>query len=221
MSEIARHSGLAKSTVTRLAAALLTDGYLARDHLSKRYRLGIRLWELGSLALHRDAVLQAGRRAMRRLAEETEATVVLAVLDGQHVLYIDKMEGTRVVLPRLSERNPAHAVSTGKALLSCLTDAELEKLLPHELAVFTPNTVPDRDSLLRQLKGVRENGNLVVSRGEFRTGIGGIAVPIYDMEGRAAGALGLSCPLVQLTEDVVERYSAAARRAADAVLAGE
>lgn len=214
VSELARRSGLAKSSAVRLAAALATEGFLARDEASKRYRLGLRLWELGTLAVHRDALLQEGRRVMRQVAEETEETVVLAVLDGIDVLYIDKIEGTRAVVPRMSTRNPAHAVSSGVALLSCLSDDELRARLPETLPTFTEKTIGDRETLIRHLADVRANGGLVVNRGEFRLEVGGIAMPIFNPLGQPAAALGLSCPLARLTPDVEAHYSAVIRRAA-------
>ena len=215
VTDIARHAGLAKSSAVRIAMALAADGYLARDTVSKRYRLGLRLWELGSLAVQRDGLLQAGRRVMRQVAEATEETVVLAVLDGTSVIYIDKIEGTRAVVARIGGRNPAHAVSTGKALLSCLSDDELRRRLPEQLETFTERTVGDREALIRQLHTVRDNGGLVVNRGEFRPEVGGIAMPIIDELGRPA-AIGLSCPMSRMTDEVVDRYAGAIRLAATA-----
>ena len=214
ITEIARHTGLAKSSAVRLAAALASDGFLARDEHSKRYRLGLRLWELGSLAIQRDGLLQAGRRAVRELAEETDETVVLAVLDGVDVVYIDKLEGTKAIVARLAGRNPAHAVSSGKALLSCLSDDELRRRLPSSLPTFTTRTVGDRDTLIQQLEVIRAKGGLVVNRGEFRPEVGGIASPIFHPMGNSTAALGLSMPLTRMSDEVVERYIGAVRRAA-------
>jgi DNA-binding IclR family transcriptional regulator len=213
ITEIAQRSGVAKSSALRIAAALAIEGYLYRDTASKRYRLGLRLWELGSLAVQRDSLLQAGRQAIRQVWEATQETVVLAVLDGIDVVYIDKLEGTRAVVARIGGRNPAHAVSSGKALLSCLSDEELRRRFPQKLPTFTPHTVSDRDRLIGQIRAIRENGGLVVNRGEFRPNVGGIAMAIEHPRAQPA-SIGLSCPLSRLTPDTIERYTSIIRRAA-------
>ena len=90
-----------------------------RDPQTGRYQLGLRLFELGSLAVGNFNVRERARPHLERLVYEVDETVHLCVLDAGEVLYLDKIEPSRSVRmsSRVGRRNPAHCTAVGKAML--------------------------------------------------------------------------------------------------------
>lgn len=213
VTEIAERMDWSKSSAVRLARALASAGFLIRHETTRRYGLGLGLWKLGALAVERIGLPDATRAAMRHLATETGETIHLAVLDGTDVVYIDKIDGTHdiVAYTRVGGRNPAHAVASGKVLLSALSETELLTRIPLTLRGFTDRTVTTRQALLEELRHVREHG-YAVNRGELRADVGGIASIIRDSAGHPVAALGVTCPVARL--DDISSYSAAVVNAA-------
>jgi IclR family transcriptional regulator, KDG regulon repressor len=207
VADIASSARLSRSSASRLASSLAGSGYLMRDLETRRYSLGLRLWELGVLAVQRRGLLQTSREVMRDLAAESRETIHVAVLDGLDVVYIDKIDGTNAIVAytRIGGRNPAHAVASGKAMLSALGDEELHSLLPEALPAFTSATITSRSAFILHLRAVRAVG-YAVNRGELRDDVGGVASVVRDSSGRPVAALGVTCPITRLTDDAIRFY---------------
>ncbi|KAF1048986.1 IclR family transcriptional regulator [Xylophilus sp.] len=116
--EISERTGVTFSTTHRLASALVQIRYLQFEP-RKGYRLGSRLMELGFLAYRESAVTTVARADLQALAARTLDTVHLAVLDGDAVVYLDKIGGQRPieVSTRIGGRKPVCSTSVGKALI--------------------------------------------------------------------------------------------------------
>ena len=117
LSEISHRVGLPKSTVHRLANQLCAVGWLERN--SGGYRVGLRLLELGSVALQRTGLREAAYKHMHSLAQRTGLVVHLGILDHGEVVYLDRVSTTRVSLPtRVGGREPAYCTALGKVMLA-------------------------------------------------------------------------------------------------------
>ena len=117
VSEISHRIGLPKSTVHRLANQLCAVGWLERN--SGGYRVGLKLLELGSVALQRTGLREAAFKHLHSLALRTGLTVHLGILDHGEVVYLDRVTTTRVSLPtRVGGRQPAYCTAIGKVLLA-------------------------------------------------------------------------------------------------------
>jgi DNA-binding IclR family transcriptional regulator len=136
---------------------------------------------------------------LKLLAGESGETVHLSVLDGFEVIYIDKIDSVQPIraYSMVGGRAPAHAVATGKALLS-VQGADFLRTLPQPLARHTPNTVTDREVLIDELAKATRLG-YAVNRGEWREGVGGVAAPVFNGFERPVAALGISGPLDRLS----------------------
>jgi DNA-binding IclR family transcriptional regulator len=161
LSELAETVKLHKSTVHRLL--MILEGYrvVQRDPQTGRYQLGLRLFELGSLAVGNFNVRERARAHLERLVYEVDETVHLCVLDAGEVLYIDKIEPSRSVrmASRVGRRNPAHCTAVGKAMLAWLPEKEVENILRHHgLPRMTPNTIVTPAELRSELERVRQRG---------------------------------------------------------------
>lgn len=187
--ELSRESGLARTTTHRIVTSLEANGLVTRT-ADDRFGLGIRLWEIAQRAGRQ--LLDAARPFLQDLFSLTGETTQLAVREGDEVLYIERLYGTRRV-PRASRvggRLPMHATAVGKSILAFEEDWVREAYLSKERFVqITPSTVGDRDALRRDLEEVSRRGYATTAE-EARVGSSSIAVPVFQGQ-RVVAALGL------------------------------
>ena len=171
-------------------ATLISEGWVDRD--GETYRASPRMWALAAESLTdlRDAL--AG--TVRRLADEYGESVHLAVYDRGSIVYIDKAEGSHPVgsYTTLGGRAPAYCVATGKLLLAHADATTVEGYRPG-LEQHSPLTLTQPGTLRLELERVRADG-YAVNRGEWRLGVGGVAVPVLSPFNEVVAALGFSGP---------------------------
>jgi DNA-binding IclR family transcriptional regulator len=177
-----------------LLAALVRAGFA--DHgAGGLYRLGLKAWEIGrSVPVSR--LLQVAGPFMSDLAARTREGVILGLLDGFEVAYVDKVESEQTVRVHaaLGDRIAAHCTSTGLALLSELDDAHVDRLLPATLSPMTPFTIVDRGALHAELRRTRARG-YAINRGGWQADVGGIAASISIRRTRVSLAAGVCIAL--------------------------
>jgi IclR family pca regulon transcriptional regulator len=185
---------LSKSTIFRLLSTLETMGYLDRDPGTRRYRPSIKILQLGYTVINSLEVRQVARPYLESLSREVEETVSLCVLDGSHVVYVDRVRNQSIVgvLLKVGSRIPAHCATVGKVLLADLTPDELDRYFSGaDLARCTSRTISDRDALLRELLKVRKKGYAICD-GELAVGLRAAGAPIYNHEEKAVAAINVS-----------------------------
>src|SRR5216110_2952086 len=138
---------LAKSTVHRLAATLTGAGFLEQNDETGKYRLGLALFELGSLVRRRMDVADAARQKLRELLEMTGETVQLAIIDHHSVLYVYEMESRRAIrmAAAVGARAPLHCTAVGKVLLAAQSEEYVTQVVDLGLKAFTPKTIVRRE----------------------------------------------------------------------------
>ncbi len=221
VTEIAIRLGLAKSTVHRLLSTLAAEGMMERSGNRGRYRLGVRLYELGTMAPLRSELHGAAVGPIDDLLARTGESVHVAVLRGADVVTVDRREspGMLRMLGRMGHRHPAHATSAGKVLLAYLSLAERSALLDGQpLEALTPHTISDRARLEEELAKVRSRG-WAESLHEHEMGLASVAAPIRDARGRVVAAVGVAGPSPRFGRENVRRLAAETTRAADAISA--
>jgi DNA-binding IclR family transcriptional regulator len=196
--------GVDRSTGWRLARSLERVGWLRQDAATGRYRLGIRLFELGTRVLDTVDVRDEARRVMTELVASTGESVDLAIRDGDSVVFIDKIDGTHEVraFTRSGQRAPLHATAAGKVFLASMPDAAVRSYLAGPLAALTPATNTDPTSLVAAVEETRRRG-WAINRGELHLEAGALAVPVLDASAACVAALGLNVPLSRLDDDRV------------------
>lgn len=201
VSELARRSGLSKSTVHALLATLEERGAVQLDVERRRYRLGWRLFELGSRVAEERNVPRVARAYLRRLARETDETALLGVLHGTEVLYLDVAHGTRAIqfAARVGHRGPLHATGTGKVLLAFGGAALCDDVIAQGLERFMPHTICDPRALRAEMDIIRSRGYAMVHE-EREAGLCAVAVPVRDHSGGVAAAMGLAGPTARFDE---------------------
>ncbi|SHK28024.1 transcriptional regulator, IclR family [Pseudonocardia thermophila] len=177
-TRVAQELGVAKSTACRMLAALATAGMLERT-TSGRYRLGLRLFEIGQLAVDRLMLRELALPVLGELRELLRETAQLAVPVGADVLYIDRLEGSGVGTmfhTELYRRGPGHSSSAGKAI-AAHNPPMARMILERGFTRRTPFTIVDPNRYKQVLAQVRKDG-YAASREEHTLGISSVAAPI-------------------------------------------
>jgi DNA-binding IclR family transcriptional regulator len=194
LSEISHRVGLPKSTVHRLANQLCAVGWLERN--SGGYRVGLKLLELGSVALQRTGLRDVAFRHLHSLALRTGLVVHLGILDQGDVVYLDRVMTTRVSLPtRVGGREPAYCTALGKAMLAFEGQATLVSSLA-SMRRRTEFTIIEPRALLGALENTRRTG-VAYDREEAYRGMGCVASPIRSGE-RVIGAVSVTGPIARV-----------------------
>lgn len=191
LNELARRAGLPLSTTYRIASELVRWGGLERGDPGG-YRIGLRLWQLGSLAPRTRSLRDVARPFMQDLYEATHENVQLAVLDGREALYLEKITGPRSVdvKSRQGGRLPLHATGVGKVLLAHGPPALFEEVVRAGLRRYTPHTIIEPGRLRRALSEIRRTG-VGYAREELTLGSVSVAAPVFQTDGTVVAALSI------------------------------
>ncbi|MBE1537674.1 IclR family transcriptional regulator [Actinomadura algeriensis] len=212
LAELCRRTGLAPSTAHRLAAELVEWGGLERGD-DQRYRIGLRLFEIGMRAPGRRGLMEAARPFLEDLYEVTHENVHLAVRDGHHAIYLDKITGVRAVgaPARAGDRLPLHATGMGKALLAFARPELFAEIVREGLPRYTPHTLTSPELLRRALARTRERGFAVAAQ-EYSLGTVSVAAPVLSADRRHA--LAAISVVVHSSRANIDRLGPAVRTAA-------
>lgn len=219
VSELARRLGLGKSTTHRLLHTLTVEKLLEQDPDTGTYRLALTMHELGASVQSAIDLHSAANPVIEQLRNITKETVQIAVLDGRHVVYVERRESPQTIrlFGRVGHRNDAHATSTGKVLLAYLPAEDLDELLSGwRLPRKTPYTISDQATLRAQLQMVRAQG-WAENVNESEVGVASIAAPIRDGRGQVVAALSIAGPLTRMEGATLRRYVRPVTEAAAAV----
>jgi DNA-binding IclR family transcriptional regulator len=192
LGELARITGLPPSTTYRLVSELVEWGGLERAAGGTGYRVGMRMWELGTLAARSSALREVALPYMQDLYEATHENVHLAVLDGHEALYVDTITGRGAVAVRSRRggRLPLHATGVGKVLLAFGPEPLLREVVEAGLRRYTRHTVVAPGHLARALAEVRRTGTASASE-EMTLGSESVAAPILDADDTCIAALAV------------------------------
>lgn len=198
LTEIATALGISKSNVHQLLATLSRRRLVERLR-DQTYRIGIKAWEIGSRAQPLE-IGRIGAPHLAQLVREVSEGADIGMLDGAQVVCIQLIECPQVVRvhARVGDRNPAYATSTGIALLAEMSDDEVCALLPEKFEKVAPDTISDREALLKELRRIRMRG-YALYRGGWRNDVTGVAVPIRDSDGRAVAGVCVPAPSYRVT----------------------
>jgi DNA-binding IclR family transcriptional regulator len=193
-NEIARRTGINPSTVSRLLATLVSAGFVEHVAASGRYRLGLRLLELGNAVLARLDLREIARPHLQALAEATGETATLSAPGEGHAVTVDFVQSSSTVqsVARLGRPSVAHATATGKLLL-----AFGGQEAPDRPERYTERTLTDPAALGAEIARVRERG-FAEAVGEREEGLNALAAPIWGPQRELVGMLGVQGPGLRL-----------------------
>ncbi|WP_240984507.1 IclR family transcriptional regulator [Acididesulfobacillus acetoxydans] len=206
LGEIAKEMNLAKSTAYGLLATLRDFDYVEQSPFDGKYRLGIRLFEVGNVVANTWDVRQIAGPHIEYLVDNLGETVHLVILDKGEVLYIDKRESKQSlrIVSQVGNRLPAHCTGVGKVLLAHLPAGELKRLLAVKgLKRYTKNTITEEKVLLEELKKIGRQGYSIDDE-EIMDGLRCVAVPIRNFSGKVIAGMSVSGPTARLDGERLE-----------------
>ena len=200
ISELAQRLGLTRSTTHRYVATLAKLGYLDQDESTRKYRLGIRVLDLGFTVLGSLELREIAAPYLQRLTASTGHTANLAIRDDTDVILIDRIRGRPGRYHHLEfslhagSRIPSYCSATGKALLAFLAPPDLDDVLDRiEFLPRGPRTLTTKATLMTDLGQVRRTG-IALNDEELDSGLRSIAVPIRSRSGPVVAAINLAFP---------------------------
>jgi IclR family acetate operon transcriptional repressor len=205
--EIQRELDIPKSSTYMLLTTMASRGFLEQDPGSRRFRVGIRLWQAGQSYVVVSDLEQLAIPYMERLRDQLNETVQLATLDGTDNIYVAKVDADQQLrlASRVGVRLPAYATGIGKALLSQLDDDDIrQRFAGVKFQRYTPQTLGSLSALLGAVREIRERG-YAVDNSEYTPGVYCIAVPLSGRPGAPRAALSVSFPEVRKTPALIKQ----------------
>ena len=194
LTAISRRCGLPMTTTHRLVGELATEGLLERD-ADGRYQVGLRLWQLASLAPRSVGLREQALPFLEDLYEATHQHAQLAVLEGAEPVCLERISGHEAVpvVSRVGGHLPAHASGVGLVLLAYASHQLQESVLAGGLPRFTEHTVCDSAQLRRRLSEIRRDGFVVSDRAIDLTTVS-VAAPVRGEDDNVIAALSVVVP---------------------------
>jgi PcaR/PcaU/PobR family beta-ketoadipate pathway transcriptional regulator len=204
IADIADDLGMSRSTTHRYVITLVALGYLEQG-ASRKYRLGLRVTDLGMSALNSTGLREHAHPYLEELRQRTSYTVSLGVLDGSDVLLVDRVQSyrrtqnTSQLNVHAGSRLPIHCTAIGKLLLAYLPEAEQRQLITElKLTKHTPNTITSKKALRDELDHIVTAG-YALNDEEHTPGHYAIAAPIRNQARDVVAAINLTAPNTTIT----------------------
>ena len=192
VSEAARRLGVAKSTAHRLLTTLASRGLIEQNIATGKYRLGLRLFELGHLALSRVDLRRQSKTLLEELRETSGLTVHLAVASGVDTLFLERLPTLRGMqaMGEYRRRWPLHATSSGKVLCAfdpLAAQARVDAGFPR----YSAHTIDGEAQFRASLAQIRKQG-YATSSNELMMGLASVAAPVLDQSGYGRAAISIT-----------------------------
>ena len=205
--EISKQLNMGLSTVHRILATLKSRNYIIQNPKTAKYRLGIKLFELGCEVQSTKNLIKMVRPYLRELSRITNETANVAILEDKEVIYLDTIESSETLRTEIRQgtRTPAHCTALGKCLLAFLTDSDFEQLYrrDEQITSLTPQSISSWSELKRELNKVKEQG-YALDLEEYKIGIHCVGVPIFNGKGEAIAAISITGPASRFTGEKME-----------------
>ena len=210
ISEISRALSLHKATVQNLVRTLNNEGVLQRDPETRKYQLGLRLYEFGVILTATLEINQKASEPTHQLAIKARKVVHVAIRDGDSaIITLDAYPRSQPYLSTpLGLRFPLYCTALGKALLAYSEQEELDDYLKGlKFFAYTPNTILQKNQLLKDLEKTRQRG-YSINREEHLLSRAAIGAPIFGNNGKVIACLSLVCDPLEITGENINQIAA-------------
>jgi DNA-binding IclR family transcriptional regulator len=219
LTELGRRLGVSGPTLFRILATLAARGYAEKHPGTGRYRATLKSWAMGAQVVRRLTLRDVARPHLESLLAETREAPHLAVLEGDGVVVIERLEAPHPVRvdTYVGQRAPAHCSATGKAILAFRPSPPPSQAAA--LARYTSATIDGPAALARELALVRQRG-YAINQEEWRRGVCAVALPLRGERGAVVASLSLTMPTERFQRaGALRRFLKPLRRAAEAISA--
>jgi IclR family KDG regulon transcriptional repressor len=197
-TEVAELANLPFSTTHRLLHSLARQDFVAFDSTTKRYTLGIRVFQLAQRVSNANGIAGSALPVLRSLTEVTREASILGVRDGNSVLTVSKIDGPQPfrVTSDPGTHSPLHATALGKILVA-FADDRSDLVTNLDLYARTEKTITRRRAFATEIAQVRDRAYATM-REENEMGMQALAVPVREYNGRVIGAVAIAAPVFRL-----------------------
>lgn len=219
LSDLATRTEIPTSSTHRILSTLQKHGFVEFDETSQEWIIGIEAFRIGNTYLVRTNLVEAARKTLRGLMEETGETANLAIADKGDVVFVDQVETHNPIRAffRPGTRGHMHSSGIGKVLLAHLPQREVEKIIhTRDLPEFTQKTLTTREDLLNDLKIIRQRGWSIDDEERY-SGMRCVASAIYNTFGETIAGISVSGPTIRLPDHVIAELGPKVKKAADDV----
>ena len=207
LKDLSAAVGLHVSTTHRLLVALVSRGYVQKNIETGKYRLTVRLFEVGNRAIGGINLVSLSRPYLERLAAEIGETVHLVARNDDEVVYLykeDRRESIIHMASFIGLRSPMYCTAVGKSILSHLPETEVRAIWDRSIIKpRTQNTIVNYDEFIKHLQKARELG-WAIDNEENEVGVVCIGAPIIDFTNAPIGAISISAPAARMTSAICE-----------------
>lgn len=202
MTQIAEQIGIHKSTVHRLLGTLEKRRFVERDPVTGAYRLGIRLLQMAYLTLEQNDLRRIAAPFLRQLWEKYQETIHLAMWDDADVVFVDVIESPQRVklAAAIGQRLPIYATASGKAILACMPDEFVWRIVKRGLPSYTGHTLVTSEAFFEDLGRVRERG-FAFDEQELEEGVNAVAAAILDPNGLPIATVAIAGPAYRIPRE--------------------
>jgi DNA-binding IclR family transcriptional regulator len=221
ISEMSRKLSIPKSTTHVLVLTLERLGYIRRHRSSRRYQLSLKIFGLGRDVLRTMPLPELSLPHLRWLVEETKLTAHLGILERNHVVFIQKVDGPGMIKfdTYIGKRSELHCTSLGKSLLAYQSEELLQGLLSHySFHRFTDKTIASWEAFRKELSKTRQLGYSMDDE-EEELGVRCLASPILTSSGETLAAISVTGTTSQIQAQDVKKVGALVRQAAARIAA--
>ncbi len=218
LAQVATMSGLPRPTAHRMLSAMKEIGFIEQDARSSSYGLGIRLFELGNIALANMDILREAKPFLDRLSKLSGESSHLGVFNGFEVIVVEREEPaerqSRSIQP--SEASPAHCTGVGKALLAFQRCEVIEQVISAGLKVYTATTIFAPEALREELARIRERG-YAIDDSEHQVWVRCVAAPVRNSSGHVFASVSVTGPADRMTDTKIASLAPLVVQTANAI----
>jgi len=197
VTQLASELGLTKATVHRLLNAMERFELIERNSENERYRLGLKLHQLGTRAVESRTLRNEAHRLLLEMSRRSRETVSLAVPAPGGVICLDRVNSPHTVInvcTPVGAMFPPHCTAAGKAILAYLTEEELLEVVKRSgLRRYSPFSISRLPDLKENLRLIRQR-RYAVDHQELERGLSGVAAPVLGAHERVIAAVGIAGP---------------------------
>ncbi len=218
VSDLAKKHKMAKSTVHGMTSALEELGAAMRDPLTKKYKLGFALLEIGRSAYSQIDLQASARPVTESLMEKTRTSVFLGIMNWDQVTILDIVEARQElnITAPIGSTIPLFAGAVGKVFLASMPQIQAEEIVQSKgLPRFTDNSIVDKDLYFSELKQVRKKGYAIDDE-EYLLGVRAVASPLTGL-GQLRSAIWAVGFKASLDDKKMHRLAADTHSAATAI----
>ncbi|NLK98412.1 MAG: IclR family transcriptional regulator [Epulopiscium sp.] len=209
LAELSMKLDLHKSTVHRLLSTLIIKGYVEQDAITNKYKITLKLFELGSKRIANMDILEIAKPYLKELMEKTNEVVHLVIRENTDIIYIDKVESETTIRmhSRIGRRSPMYCTAVGKAMMAWLHEKEVEDIWnKSDIQQYTSFTITNLEDMKNELNLIKQKG-FAMDEQENELEVRCIGAPIFDYTGKPCAAISISGPITRMTDGKIERFS--------------